>query len=111
MTPGEIAAMISSIGLPCAYYQFPENTGQAPPVICWHYPESRDFYADDTVLQSAEKLVIELYTAEKSFELEARVERVLTAHGLAWSRRESVYPAERLLVEVYTMFVNLQKEE
>lgn len=111
MTPQEVADMIASIGIPCAYYQFPENTGQAPPVICFHYPESRNFHADDTVYESAEKLVVELYAPEKDFALEARVESVLTAHGLVWSRRESALPSEHLIVEVYTMTVALKKEE
>ena len=111
MTPQEVAGMIASIGLPYAYYQFPENTEQAPPVICFHYPESRNFHADDTVYERAEKLVVELYTPEKDFALEARVEDVLTAHGLAWSRREKIFPPEHLIVEVYTMTVLLTKEE
>ena len=111
MTTREVAEMIASIGLPFAYYQFPEDVEQAPPVLCFHYPESRDFYADDTVHESREKLIVELYTPEKSFELEARVEDALTAHGLAWSRREEFLPSERLFVEVYTMIVALVKKE
>ena len=33
MSYEDIATMIESIGLPYAYYQFPEGTGQEPPFV------------------------------------------------------------------------------
>lgn len=109
MTYQEIAAMMKSIGLPYAYYQFPENTEQAPPVICFYFPNDENFYADDAIHTRAEKLVIELYTPEKAFDLESRIEAALDENGLAWTREEKYLPSERLIVEVYAMTVILKE--
>ena len=68
MTYKEIATMVSSIGLPYAYYQFPEGTGQALPFVVFFYSEINDLYADETNYQRIAKLNIELYTEEKDFE-------------------------------------------
>lgn len=111
MTHQEISSMIASIGLPYAYYQFPEDTEQAPPVLCFYLKNDENFYADDTILTRAEKLIVELYTPVKDFALEARIEAALTAHDLAWSREEKYLPPEKLIVEVYSMIVPLTKEE
>lgn len=111
MTAREVSDMIASVGLPCAYYQFPEDTAQAPPVICFYYARSRNFHADDTAYTRAEELIVELYTPEKRFDLEARVEEALDAHGLAWRREENFLKSERLIVEVYRMVVPLQSGE
>lgn len=111
MTTREVKAMLDAVGLPTAYYQFPENTAQAPPVICFYYPKSRNFHADDDVYARAEELVVELYTPEKRFDLEAKVEEALNAHGLAWRREEHFMKAEHLIVEVYRMIVALRRDE
>ncbi|MBQ9521671.1 MAG: hypothetical protein IJR72_03770 [Oscillospiraceae bacterium] len=111
MTTREVTEMIASIGLPYAYYQFPENTAQAPPVICFYYPKSRNFHADDEVYTRAEELIIELYTPEKRFDLEAKVEEALNAYGLTWRREENFLKSEHLIVEVYRTVVPLRREE
>ena len=110
MTTREVRDMIASIGLPFAYYQFPENTAQAPPVLCFYYAKSRNFHADDTVYSAAEELIVELYTPEKRFDLEAQIEETFNARGLAWTREENFLKAERLIVEVYRLTVPLDKE-
>ena len=48
MTFKEISTMIKNIGLPFAYYQFPEGTAEAPPFICFYYSNDDDFKADDS---------------------------------------------------------------
>lgn len=101
MTTPEVAQMIASVGLPYAYYQFPENTGQQPPFICFYYPQSNDFKADDTNYQKINALTIELYTDNKDFGLEAQVEGMLKANGLVFSWAETYIDSERMHLTTY----------
>ena len=84
MTREEIAAMIESIGLPCAYYEFDDNTPQEPPFVCWFFSASDDMIADNVNYAHIETLNIELYTRYKDFDLDATTESVLNAHGLVY---------------------------
>ena len=110
MTILEVTSMVKSIGLPCAYYQFPNNTEQELPVICYYFPEDRDLYADDKMYFRAGELVLELYSKTKRFDLEEKIEAALEAQGLAYTRDEKNYPEEKLIVEVYRMFVPLEHD-
>ena len=101
MTYTQIAQMIGSVGLPFAYYQFPEDTGQEPPFICFYYPQNNDMHADDSNYQKIEHLIIELYTDSKDFEAEASVESVLRENGLSWSRSETWIDSERMHEVIY----------
>ena len=59
-----------------------------PPFICWLIPETRNFSADGKVYFKSDKVDIELYTDEKDFELEERVEAALDAADLFWQKSE-----------------------
>ena len=73
MTHKEVNLMVKSMGLPYAYYQFPENTAQAPPFICFFYSGTNDLYADQENYQRIEQLNIELYTTRKDFAKEEAI--------------------------------------
>lgn len=100
MTYQEIKTMIEGVGVPFAYYQFPE-TGQTPPFICFYYSDDNDPKADNTNYAKIERLVIELYTAEKEFELEAAIERTLKNAELSWSKNEVYIDSEKMIMNVY----------
>lgn len=104
MTYPEIDAMIGEVGLPYAYYQFPE-TGQQPPFICWMLDGIDDLYADNINYQRIAVLAVELYTDEKDFEKEAAVEAVFAAHGLSYGKAEQYIDSEHMHETVYTMEV------
>lgn len=108
MTTQEVAAMVAEIGVPTAYYQFPEGTGQATPFVCFFYSGDNDMLADNSNYQKIEHLIIELYTDNKDFELEQAVESVLTSHGMVWTRAEEWIDTERMLEVVYEMDVILE---
>ncbi|MBR3237428.1 MAG: hypothetical protein IKF99_03225 [Oscillospiraceae bacterium] len=110
MTYAEIASMIASAGFPTAYYQFPDGTGQAPPFICFFYPESRDMYADDSNYQKVEHLVVELYTDNKDFAAEAAVEAALRGAGMTWTRSEAWLDSERMQEVIYETDVVITEE-
>lgn len=110
MTYQEIASMIAGIGIPNAYYQFDE-TGQEPPFICFMYSADNDIKADSQNYQKIEQLTIELYTNQKDFELEERIEDTLNEAGLVYTRNEIYIEEEQLFQEVYDVDVLITKEE
>lgn len=101
MTHSEISAMIGEIGLPYAYYQFPNDTPQALPFICFIYGESADLYADNSNYQPITPVQVELYTVVKDFELEDAVEDVLASHGITWEKDEGFLDSEKMHMTTY----------
>ena len=101
MTYQGIAQMIETVGIPSAYYQFPENSGQEPPFICFYYPNNNDFVADGENYVKVVQLVIELYTDNKDFSLEATLEAVLAEYDLVFTREETHIDSERMYLETY----------
>ena len=108
MTYEQISQMIESMGVAYAYYQFPENTKQAPPFICFYYPEMNGFYADNKVYAKQVQLVIELYTNKKDFALEESVEAVLNDNEIPFAKYESYIDSEKLYMQTYEseVFIN-----
>lgn len=107
MTYEEIAQMIESIGLPFAYYQFPDDTEQAPPFICFLYDYNYT-YADDSNYAPSVILTIELYTDTKDIPLESAVEAVFDENELPWSKAATYIDSERMWQTSYSMevFIN-----
>lgn len=101
MTTQDVASMIASVGIPTAYYEFPDNTGQEPPFICFYYPGDNDFKADNINYAKINRLIIELYTDSKDFALEAAVEQVLKDNELAFIRNETYIDSERMYEVIF----------
>lgn len=97
--------MIGSIGLPYAYDHFTDETGRELPFICFYYPNSDNFSADNLPYVRITALTIELYTDAKDFDLESRVETILINHGLNWNKTETYIDSEKMQMEVYEMEV------
>ena len=110
MTYKEIATMIESIGLPYAYYQFPNGTDQACPFICFFLDSSNDFAADNTNYQKIRRLNIELYTDNKDFTLEQTVEDTLSSNGLVYYREETYLDSERMYMVSYETEIVITEE-
>ena len=105
MTYKDIADMIESIGLPFAYYQFPEGTGQEPPFVVFFYSDIDDVYADDVNYQRIAVLNIELYTREKDFDHEETIEEILKEESLTYYKEENYISSEKLYQIAYEMEV------
>lgn len=101
MTYRQVAEMVSSIGVPYAYYQFPNNTGVAPPFVCFYFDSSNDFAADNVNYQRIRPLVLELYTDNKDFTLEQTVENILNQNGLVYSREETFLDSEKMYMVTF----------
>lgn len=111
MTYKEVATMVASIGLPFAYYQFPEGTAQQPPFVVFFYTHSDDVYADDQNYQRIVTLNIELYTDEKDFEKEASLEEVLKNNNLTYYKEENYISNESMWQIAYEMEVLINGEQ
>lgn len=105
MTYQSVAEMIKSIGLPYAYYQFDEGQGSECPFVVFYYPDRDDYAADGLNFVKIENLTIELYTANKDFETEAKLEAALEANDLCFEKSENYIDSEKCFEIVYTMEV------
>ena len=107
MTFKEVSDMVKSIGLPYAYYEFPDGTDQAPPFVCFFFPESDDFFADNQNYSLNRRLYIELYCSSKkeAMSTEAMIEASLIEKEMPFSKDNDYISGERLYVTVYTMEV------
>ena len=108
MTPQEVNTLIASVGIPYAYHQFADDTGQQPPFICFFYGNSNDLAADDTNYARIERLYIELYTDEKDFALEKTIETLLNANNLVFAKEQIYIDSERMHETIYTTEVILE---
>ncbi len=102
MTHDDVLAMLEEIGIPYAYDHFAEGESPDPPFICFLYPRSNPFGADNIVYASSTDLDIEVYTDRKNLELESKIEEVLTAHELFYSKSEVWIDSEKLYEVLYT---------
>ena len=105
MTHEEVMQMLDETGIPYAYDHFAEGESPDPPFICFLFPGSDNFSADNIVYAAFENLNIELYTDEKNPELEASVEAVLKEHELFWQKSEVWIESEKLYEVLYQMTV------
>lgn len=110
MTYKEIASMIAEVGIPYAYYQFPDDTIEGPPFICFFYPQDANFDADNLPYAPATALTIELYTDAKDFTLESTLEGVLISHGLNFAKSETYLDSEKMQMEIYTTEILIDDE-
>ena len=111
MTYQEVNSMIKTAGIPCAYYQFEEESGQQPPFITFYFQDSDDMMADNINYQTIRPLTIELYTDNKDFALEALLEEILKAHDLTFSRTETYIQSEKMYMVAYYTEVLINGEQ
>lgn len=110
MTRKEVAQMVDSIGLPYAYYQFDEDTAQAPPFVVFFFSTSNDLYADQTNYQRIDSLSIEFYSSEVDFDTEEAIEAILNDAGLTFYKEQSYIESERIWQTAYDMEIVLTPE-
>lgn len=105
MTHEEVVQMLEEAGLPLAYDHFSEGESPDPPFICFLFPGSENFSADNIVYAEFQNLNVELYTDEKNPELEDRLEAILTDHEIFWNKSEVWIETEKLYEVLYQMTV------
>lgn len=107
MTYAEIKQMVASIGLPCSYYQWPEEKAPDLPYILFYFPENNDFVADGKNYAKVAVCNIELYTEEKDFATETMVEDLLEANDLPYTKEEQYIETERMFEVLYVVEILL----
>lgn len=105
MTHEDVMQILAEAEIPFAYDHFAEGESPGPPFICFLFPGSENFAADNVVYMEFSNLSIELYTDGKDPELEDRVEEVLNAHELFWNKSEVWIESEKLYEVLYQMTV------
>ena len=120
MTLQAVADMISEIkpdgtnSIPFAYRAFdedPDNPAPAPPFICYLYTGNVPEPADNKNYINIQELAIELYTDNKNFALESKVEAVLNSHDMVYGKEEAWLDDEKMQMTTYTMEVQIDGTE
>lgn len=101
----EVMAMLDSMGISYAYDHFAEGESPDPPFICFLYPRSDNFGADNIVYASANELDIEVYTDYKDPDLEETIEEILTENELYYEKSEVWIESEKLYEVLYIVTV------
>ena len=110
MTHENVLAMLKELNLPVAYDHFAEGESPDPPFICFLYPQNAPLGADNIVYYQLHHLDIELYTDEKNPPLEAKMERLLTAHELFFHKSEVWIEEEKMYEVLYEVTVDLDSD-
>ena len=93
----EAVDLIHSIGIPTAYRFFPKDTDKTPPYLVYYITGYDDMYADDEIFQRIATIRIEVYMAEKDFDLENRIDLIFKAMGY---EKEEVYIDDEAMYEI-----------
>lgn len=107
MTVKEIVQSLEQSGLAVAYYQWPEEKAPEPPYLIYYFPNSEDFMADGINYQKINALAVELYTNNKDFAAEQKVEQALTDLGLSFIRSEQYISSEKMYEVLFETEVSI----
>lgn len=101
----EFKSILDRTGLPVTYYQW--EPGEVPPLpyIVYWIPDDGDYYADGQNYIGISDIRIELYSKEKDWDLETKVENVLKQEGIPYGREETYLKTEEMWMVVYTISI------
>jgi hypothetical protein len=107
----EFAAILDAINIPHVYYYYPENSAPELPYFVYYYPASENIGADNVAYVEILEPVVELYTAEKSFETERTIEDAFNAAGIYWDKTEEYLTTEKMYMITYEITGVLNGEQ
>jgi len=81
-----------------------------PPFICFYFPGSDDMMADNHNYVSIRPLTVELYTNDKDFAMEAKLEAIFRRYELPFTRTEAYVESERMFQITYSLEVLITDE-
>lgn len=111
MTYQEIDGLVKSFGFPCVYHHWKPGTAPELPYVVYYYDNRSDFMADDENYVNIASVTIELYSGEKDFEAEQRIEKILKENKLPFDKMEIYIESEELFEQVYTIEVVINEED
>lgn len=105
MTKDKVESMLDKVGIPYRYHHFTVDEAVNPPFICWLVPGTDNFAADGKVFFHADRVHIELYTDQKDFELERKLEDILEQREIYWEKSETYIESENMYEVLYELTV------
>lgn len=105
MSAEQIKNILSEVGLPYEYDHFTTHNWIEPPFLVWRIPESNNFIADGVAYTKIDALDIELYSNEKDWDNEKKIEDILEKYGIAYQKTEEYLDSEKMYEVLYEMEV------
>ena len=102
--------ILKSIGFPYAYDHFAEGEAPDPPFVCYLLPGSDNFSADGKVYYRISEARVELYTDQKDFAAERKLEDALDACGIFYEKSETWIDREKLYEVLYVFEMPIGEE-
>ncbi len=97
----DLAQGLKSLGYPVAYSHF--KSAQTPPFICYRVIDSDTLTGDNTVVDEAINVDIELYTETKNLTAENKIKQFLKDNELPWDYVESYIETEGVFQCVFSI--------
>lgn len=101
----QMLGMFETYGIPITYYSYPERQAPALPYAVYYFPDQRPEAADDISWTGIATFNVELYTREKDFMAESKVEEILSAYDLVYTKDETYINTEHEFQVLYQMEV------
>ena len=102
----KLLEILKSAGFPYAYDHFAE--GEA--FVCYLLPGSDNFSADGKVYYRISEARVELYTDQKDFAAEGKLEDALDACGIFYEKSETWIDSEKLYEVLYVFEMPIGEE-
>lgn len=103
MTLARLREILEGTGYPVTYRAWPERQAPALPFICFLSNGDEPLFADSSMYYGYTSVRVELYTANKEPETEAKVEIALC--DFHWKKSETYIATERCYMIIYEIEV------
>ena len=106
----KLLEILKSAGFPYAYDHFAEGEAPDPPFVCYLLTGSDNFSADGKVYYRISEARVELYTDQKDFAAEGKLEDALDACGIFYEKSETWIDSEKLYEVLYVFEIPIGEE-
>lgn len=103
MTHAELLSILEPVGIPWAYHHWENQT--APPYGVYTDEPDDPFFADDGNYFNAHRMRLEVYSADRNPELDAKVEAALTAAEIPYEADFDYLESEALYESIFEIEV------
>ena len=97
----KLLEILKSAGFPMPMTNFAEGEAPDPPFVCYLLPGSDNFSADGKVYYRISEARVELYTDQKDFAAEGKLEDALDGCGIFYEKSETWIDSEKLYEVLY----------
>lgn len=108
MTIKELYAQLQTLNCPIAYYQFSKRV--EPPFLIYFRNGTENFVADDKVYKGVSNIQLELYTNNKSFDIETKIDNLLASLNISFDKEDDYIETEKMYLTSYSFQIVEEKE-